>query len=223
MTQPGPIEAKERLRLKELLKFEDEARVLGYQTIAGIDEAGRGPLAGPVVAAACIIPPDVYIPKVNDSKQLKPAVREELYHKIINDSRIVYGIAIVDAETIDRINIYQATIQAMLSSVESLALSPDFLLVDGMKLPHPHIPVKKIIKGDQQSQSIAAASILAKVTRDRLMLEYHLKWPFYGFDRHKGYGTALHIASIRRDGICPLHRLTFEPIKSGGFKSCESK
>lgn len=174
-------------RLKKLCFFENEARRQGYRFIAGIDEAGRGPLAGPVFAAACVIPADLFIPGIDDSKKLSPKKREEIFQRIIDDDRIAYGIAMVEASVIDQINIFQATIQAMLLAIDSLSLCPDLLLVDGLKLPHATIPTQKIIGGDALSFLIAAASILAKVSRDRLMCKYHEQWPEYGFDEHKGY------------------------------------
>lgn len=204
----------EKSRVQALMKFEKAALKQGYQSIAGIDEAGRGPLAGPVVAAACIIPCDLLILKVNDSKQLPHEVRAELFTVIAGNSRIRYGIGIVSHQEIDRINIYQATIVAMLQAVAALDSQPDMLLVDGLQLPHPSIPCQKIIKGDCLSQSIAAASILAKVTRDRMMEELHQQWPQYGFAQHKGYATEQHIEAIKQWGPCPIHRMTFEPLKS---------
>ena len=207
------VEEQERLIL--MTRYEEKARSEGYKYVAGIDEAGRGPLAGPVVAACCMIPSGVYIPGVNDSKLLGARMRSELFDQITQDKRILYGIGLVDISEIDKINIYQATIQAMFSAVSNLQISPDYLLVDGLKLPHPTIPSLQIIKGDRLSQSIAAASILAKVTRDRLMIKYHERWPLYGFDAHKGYGTARHLEAIEKYGPCEeLHRKSFEPVKS---------
>ena len=206
-----PIEIE---RLLIMNKYEEDARAKGFKYIAGIDEAGRGPLAGPVLAAACIIPQGVYLPKVNDSKLITPKVRQELFEYITQDKRIFYGIGLVEVDVIDCINIYQATIKAMLMAIAELKKQPDYLLVDGLNLSHSHIPSLKIIKGDQLSQSIAAASILAKVTRDRLMVEYHKKWSAYGFDQHKGYATEQHLHALKQHGPCELHRKTFEPIKT---------
>ena len=183
------IPAREQKRLKKLTAFEDQARSKGYNFIAGVDEAGRGPLAGPVYAAVCIIPENVWIEGVNDSKQLTAPERQELYQKITSHPDISYAYGSADVDVIDRINILQATIQAMLMAISKLPFSPDLLLVDGLQLPHPSIPVQKIIKGDSLSQSIAAASIIAKETRDRVMRDYHQQWPEYGSDQHKGYGT----------------------------------
>lgn len=192
---------------------EDAANEKGYRNIAGVDEAGRGPLAGPVVAAACIIPSDVWIEGINESKKVTPNKREVLYEHITSHPDIKHGVGVVSSQEIDRINIYQATIVAMLQAVENLLSPPDYLLVDGLQLNHQKIPSQKIIRGDEQSHSIAAASILAKVIRDRLMMEYHKQWPQYGFDSHKGYGTKKHLAAIKNHGACPIHRLTFAPFK----------
>lgn len=213
-TNQHKIESFELLRLEQLLNYEREARAKGFKYIAGIDEAGRGPLAGPVVAACCLIPEGISFSGINDSKQLRPSKRAELFDQISNHPDIFFHVAVVDHVTIDAINIYQATIRAMLEAVEGLSVTPDYLLVDGLNLPHPTIPCERIVKGDTLSQSIAAASILAKETRDRLMEEYDLQWPEYGFASHKGYGTAAHLEAIRQHGASPIHRLTFEPIKS---------
>lgn len=207
------IGKREQRRLEGLLTFELEARQKGYNLVAGIDEAGRGPLAGPVVAAVCLIPEGILIPEVNDSKQLTAEQRHELFEQITTDSRITYAVGMIDAQRIDLINIYQATIQAMLQAVAKLPSPPDFLLVDGLLLPHPTIPCQKIIQGDAKSYCIAAASIIAKETRDRHMKEEHLKWPEYGFDRHKGYATADHLNAIAKYGPCPIHRHTFSPFR----------
>lgn len=205
---------RETKRLLKLNIYEDEARLQGYQIIAGIDEAGRGPLAGPVVAAACIIPEGILIPGVNDSKQLTAEERAELYQLITQDERIFYGVGIIDSQTIDKINIFQATIAAMLMAVSQLQQIPHMLLVDGLKLPHPTIPAQKIIDGDAKSQSIAAASVIAKETRDRLMVEFHQQWPLYRFDKHKGYGTEIHLQALQNYGVCPIHRRSYEPVKA---------
>ncbi len=204
---------RETKRLQKLNIYEEEARQQGYHQIAGLDEAGRGPLAGPVVAAACIIPEGVLIAGVNDSKQLTPEERASLYQILIQDERISYGVGIIDSQTIDKINIFQATIAAMLMAISKLPKAPDVLFVDGMKLPHPSIPAKKIIDGDAKSQSIAAASIIAKETRDRLMVEFHQQWPLYGFNQHKGYGTEKHLEALKTHGPCPIHRKSYEPVK----------
>jgi len=207
------IDRHELSRLHELTSLERLARSKGFLTIAGIDEAGRGPLAGPVVAAACIIPGGVYISGVNDSKQLSPKRRAEIYDSIVSNDRIIFAVGQISSLEIDEINIYQATIQAMLQAVARLSCIPDYLLVDGLKLPHKTIPGAKITQGDTKSQSIAAASIIAKETRDKLMREFHEMWPHYGFDQHKGYGTEKHRKAIEVHGPCAIHRMTFEPLK----------
>lgn len=186
----------------------------GYSKVVGIDEAGRGPLAGPVVAAACHLGKKAYLPGIDDSKQLTAARREEIYSVLTAHPEVKYGIGIVDCETIDRINILQATKAAMMQAVKNLPMKPDYLLVDGLDLADHPVPSEKIIKGDTLSLFIGAASILAKVTRDRLMDEYHKKWPQYGFDTHRGYGTQKHRQALEEHGPCPIHRKTFEPVKS---------
>ena len=208
-----PLNSLEEKRLEALLSFEKSAWSNGYQSVAGVDEAGRGPLAGPVVAAACIFPPDFLLEGVNDSKLLSPLKRLCLFQTILSSIEISYGIGIVDALIIDEINILQATFQAMLLAISSLQKTPDYLLIDGNQMPATSIPGIPIIGGDGKSQSIAAASIIAKQTRDQLMLEYHLKWPVYGFDQHKGYGTKAHLAAIAKHGPCPIHRMTFAPLR----------
>jgi len=191
--------------------FEDEARAQGYQIIAGIDEAGRGPLAGPVVAAAVILPLGEKIKGLNDSKRLAPAQREKFFHLLFAQAEGI-GVGIVEAPEIDRFNIWRATQKAMEEAIKNLPVCPDYLLIDG-KLPLAiSIAQKVIIKGDQRCQSIAAASIIAKVTRDHIMLNYHEIYPQYNFARHKGYATKEHLAAIRRYGCCPIHRHSFKPI-----------
>jgi ribonuclease HII len=184
----------------------------GFQRIAGIDEVGRGPLAGPVVAAAVILPREGIHQELFDSKQLSPQKRDELYGVILSEALEV-GIGIVGQETIDHLNILEATLEAMALAVKNLHLAPDFLLVDGLQGPRLPIPQKPIPKGDQLSNSISAASIIAKVTRDRLMEEYHREYPQYNFARHKGYGTQEHLKAIQTYGICELHRKTFRRVK----------
>lgn len=206
---------EEELNRLKLLKFHEEQAISnGFKIVAGVDEAGRGPLAGPVVCAACIIPPKVFIPGINDSKLLSPQQRFTLYEQITTHPNIVYAVGIVDVEQIDRVNILQATIQGMIEAVNNLKKKPDYLLVDGLKLPHPSIPGEKIIKGDALSSLIAAASIIAKETRDRIMQKYDEVWPEYKFSKHKGYGTEAHFEAIHKYGPCPIHRKSFEPIKS---------
>lgn len=194
------------------LSYEHRFHRQGRQRIAGIDEAGRGPLAGPVVAAAVIFPagfrPDQ---RITDSKKLTDRLREELF-TIITQSALAYAIADTDAPTIDRINILQATRLAMRKAVEALPHPPDHLLIDGISTIESPLSQTTIIKGDSLSVSIAAASILAKVSRDRLMQDYHLLYPNYGFDRHKGYGSAAHMAALRQYGPCPIHRVSFRGV-----------
>ncbi|MEI8366045.1 MAG: ribonuclease HII [Parachlamydiaceae bacterium] len=210
---PDSVLDPEQQRLIGLTQYEQDARCQGFRCIAGIDEAGRGPLAGPVVAAACIIPDGIYFRGIDDSKKLTSKQRESLFAEILSCPGVNYGIGVVSHEEIDRVNIYQATILAMLQAVSALKSVPDYLLVDGMSLKHPTIPSQKIIRGDAKSQSIAAASVLAKVTRDRMMQDFDRQWPEYGFGRHKGYGTAQHCDAISAYGPCPIHRMTFAPLK----------
>jgi ribonuclease HII len=199
-----------------MAQFERAERQAGHQTVAGVDEAGRGPLAGPVVAAACVIPEGLYFAGVNDSKQLCAGQRADLYQQLTQDPRVQFGIGFVHADEIDRINIYQATIRAMCQAVQSLVIQPQVLLVDGLALPYPNVAVRKVIGGDALCYCIAAASILAKEYRDRLMVEYHQQWPVYGFNRHKGYATEEHRRILLEQGPCPIHRLTFEVKREEG-------
>jgi len=199
-------------RLEALTKYEKQARAKGYQLIAGVDEAGRGPLAGPVVAAACIIPEGIYFEGINDSKQLSPEQRERLYEAIRQNPDILSGVGVVDAILIDQINILQATFYAMVAAVAALRQKPDYVLVDGPYIPNFDIPAEGIIEGDTLSQSIMAAAIIAKCTRDRMMVKFDEQWPQYGFKRHKGYGTPEHLAALQLHGPCSIHRKTFQPI-----------
>ncbi len=192
--------------------FEKMYHGQGYQRIAGVDEAGRGPLAGPVVAAAVILPEEGIGQKLFDSKQIPFRKREELY-EIILSKALGVGIGTVCQEEIDLLNILRATLKAMVLAVESLPLSPDFILIDGNQTLHFPVPQKSIRKGDQICNSIAAASIVAKVTRDRMMFECHQKYPQYNFAKHKGYGTKEHRKAIETFGICELHRKTFRGVK----------
>jgi len=184
----------------------------GYQRIAGVDEVGRGPLAGPVVAAAVILPEEGIGQKLFDSKQLSPKQREELFGIILSKALSV-GIGAVGHEEIDLFNILQATLKAMAAAVERLSVPPDLILIDGNQTLHFPVPQKPIRKGDRICNSIAAASIVAKVTRDRMMLECHQKYPQYNFAKHKGYGTKEHRKAIERFGVCELHRKTFRGVK----------
>ncbi|MBI5039276.1 MAG: ribonuclease HII [Nitrospirae bacterium] len=190
------------------LSFEHEAYRQGYRLIAGIDEVGRGSLAGPVVAAAVILPPGLIIDGVNDSKKLTPARREVLYH-VIHQHALATGIGVVGNEDIDRVNILRATIRAMEMAVRDLKISPDYLLIDAVSLSDSRIPQRPIIKGDMLSISIAAASIVAKVTRDRLMTEEHSVFPQYNFMTHKGYATRDHVSRLRLYGPSIIHRKSF--------------
>jgi ribonuclease HII len=188
--------------------FENIAYQEGYQIVAGIDEAGRGPLAGPVVAAAVILPPGYLNSEIKDSKKLSSSKREELY-EIINKEAVAIGMMVVDADIIDRVNILQATLQAMRDAVLELPASPDFLLIDGNQRIPILTPQKPIVKGDSLSISIAAASIIAKVSRDRIMEMYHRQFPQYNFQQNKGYGTKEHLKAIKQFGICKIHRKSF--------------
>jgi ribonuclease HII len=193
-------------------EFEQEARRCGYRHIAGIDEAGRGPLAGPVVAAAVILPVRCRLAGVDDSKQLSEDERERLYNAIL-EKAVGVGIGSADAGEIDSLNILEATRLAMGRAIRNLAPSPDYLLIDAVTLPSVGLPARPIIKGDALSMSIAAASIIAKVTRDLLMASYHETFPQYNFLSHKGYGTADHLQRLACYGPCPIHRRTFAPVR----------
>ncbi|MGX7031111.1 ribonuclease HII [Vagococcus zengguangii] len=197
---------------EQMQAFERAARQQAYQYIAGVDEVGRGPLAGPVVAAAVILPENPDLVGLNDSKQLSHAKRAELLTKI-KEQALAIGIGIVSPEEIDRINIYEATKVAMTQAIEALNPQPDYLLLDAMKLPNIALPQESIIKGDAKSIAIAAASIVAKETRDQMMSEYEQQYPGYGFAENAGYGTAKHLAGLNSLGITPIHRKTFAPIK----------
>jgi ribonuclease HII len=208
------------IKFSNSFEFEQMLWQQGVARVAGVDEAGRGPLAGPVVAAAAILPlrwAESGLPAelagLNDSKQLREAQRERFFEFITGCGEIEFGIAIVDADVIDEINILQATHRAMNLALEKLSPLPPHALVDGRPVKTLRVPQTAIVKGDARSYSIAAASVLAKVTRDRLMLEFHQQWPDYGFAEHKGYGTAQHLAAIEKFGACPIHRKSFAPLK----------
>ncbi|MCF8067227.1 MAG: ribonuclease HII [Desulfobacterales bacterium] len=192
--------------------FENEALKKGFRVIAGIDEAGRGPLAGPVVSATVVLPDFFTDEGITDSKKLTPKKRNVLFDRIYDDA-VSVGVGIVDVGEIDRINILQASLLSMAISVENLQLQPDFLLIDGIFPINSKIPQRPIPKGDSLSVSIAAASIIAKVTRDRIMADYNETYPDYGFSKHKGYPTVAHKAAIRQFGPCPIHRRTFKGVK----------
>lgn len=192
----------------DLWLYEKEAFADGFQLVCGVDEAGRGPLAGPVCAAAVILPPELVIPGLNDSKKLTDKKRRELC-SVITAEAVSYGIAFASEQEIDEINILQATFLAMERAMAQLAPPPELALIDGNRSKDFGLPVRTIVKGDSLSASIAAASILAKVTRDRLMEQYDEQYPQYGFAVHKGYGTKRHYAALRECGPCPIHRQTF--------------
>ena len=188
--------------------FEKEIRAEGFKIVAGLDEAGRGPLAGPVVAAAVVLPSRIRLPGVYDSKRLSAKQREESF-SLLQKRASAIGVGIVEAEEIDQLNIHCASLNAMEKAVAALPCFPDFLLIDGLFTLNLPLPQKAIIKGDQKCLSVAAASIVAKVTRDRMMIAYHQEYPEYNFARHKGYGTKEHLQAIEKYGRCPLHRRTF--------------
>jgi len=198
----------EEQRLFILSHYERQARSLGYNRIAGMDEVGRGPLAGPVVAAAVILPANADLPGIDDSKKLSPRKRLQLFHLIHQQAQGI-GLASINQQVIDKVNIYQATLMAMYQAIAYLSPPPDYLLIDAVKLPKLNIPQKSIIKGDALSISIAAASIIAKVVRDQLMEKLDELYPRYGFAQHKGYGTLTHRQAIAQYGLCPLHRQSF--------------
>ena len=203
------MKEKEEERLINLKQMEKELYQKGFQRIAGIDEAGRGPLAGPVVVAGVIMPKDSMIEGVNDSKKVSEKKREKLYDLIIEEA-ISYSVAVIGQDCIDDINILNATKQGLTTVVEELDVKPDLILVDALThIDTKGIPYDSIIKGDAKCYSIAAASILAKVTRDRIMKQWDEIYPQYGFAKHKGYGTAAHITAIKEYGLCPIHRKSF--------------
>ena len=202
----------EDLRLEKMLAYEKELYTQGIQLIAGVDEVGRGPLAGPVVAAAVILPKACKIPGLNDSKKIPKSKHKEIYEAVLQNA-IAIGIGIKDNHVIDQVNIYEATKLAMMEAIGQLEPQPQHLLIDAMRLDLP-IPQTSIIKGDANSLSIAAASIVAKVTRDQMMEEFDCEYPGYDFTQNAGYGTANHLAGLDQLGVTPIHRRSFEPIKS---------
>lgn len=208
---------EKRKKLEEqfllMTKYEQKARKQGFKLIAGVDEVGRGPLAGPVVAAAVILPESFILFGLNDSKKLSKNEREQ-YYDYIKEHAIAIGIGRIDAEEIDRMNIYEATKKAMLTSINELNVTPDYILIDAMKLDTPY-PTESIVKGDSLSISIAAASVIAKVTRDRYMEQLGEQYPQYFFEKNVGYGTKEHLEAIKKYGITPYHRKSFAPIKNG--------
>lgn len=195
----------------QMSEFEKDLRKQGFSILAGIDEVGRGPLAGPVVTSAVILPETFYLPGLNDSKKIPESKREQFYETIYKEA-ISIGVGIVHSEEIDQINIYQATKKAMMASVNNLSELPDHLLIDAMELDMP-IPQLSLIKGDARSITISAASIVAKVTRDRMMKEYGAIYPEYGFEKHMGYGTSQHLEALDKYGLTPWHRRSFAPVK----------
>ena len=203
------MKEKEEARLLLLKEHENELIEKGFKTICGIDEAGRGPLAGPVVVASVIMPANSMIEGVNDSKKISEKKREKIYDQILEEA-VSYGIAIIGQDEIDEINILNATKKGLTVSLQELTEKPDLIVVDALNgIDTMGIPYESIIKGDAKCYSIAAASILAKVTRDRIMREWDKIYPEYGFEKHKGYGTAAHIAAIKEHGLCPIHRRSF--------------
>lgn len=199
---------EELQRLKNMLEIENNLYNQGYKYICGVDEAGRGPLCGPVVAAAVILPKDICIEGVNDSKKLSEKKREKLYDDIMTRALAV-GVGISDVDVIEKVNILNATKLAMIQAINNLQITPDYVIVDGNQKIDITIPLDTVIKGDAKSESIACASIIAKVTRDRMLLKYDKAYPEYGFSKHKGYGTKLHIEAIKKYGITPIHRPSF--------------
>lgn len=208
------FEQKQKLEEKwlQMNAYENKARHQGYRYIVGIDEVGRGPLAGPVVAAAVILPQDFKLLGLDDSKKISDKKREVFYETIMQEA-IAVGVGIISNEIIDKINIYEATKQAMLTAIQQLEYAPEYALIDAMKLNTIDIPQESIIKGDANSVSIAAASVVAKVTRDRIMHEYDAKYPQYGFKNNMGYGTKEHLDGLENHGLTPWHRKSFSPIK----------
>lgn len=200
-------------RLDRMSLHEKRLWAEGFTRVAGVDEAGRGPLAGPVVAAACILPHNHIYENLNDSKLLTPKQRATLFTQIA--ATATYAIGVIDVETIDKINILQATFCAMKQAIAALSVPPDYLLIDGNQLPRiEEIPAESLIQGELKSISIAAASVVAKEIRDRIMEKYDVQWPEYGFKKHKGYATDQHVRAIYEFGPCPIHRKSFDPVLS---------
>ncbi|MBC1527598.1 ribonuclease HII [Listeria seeligeri] len=198
-------------KLTKMKQYENDLYQQGYKCIAGVDEVGRGPLAGPVVAAAVILPEDFSVVGINDSKQLSELKRETLF-ELIKQQAIAVGVGIIEHDVIDEVNIYEATKLAMRMALDELNPSPDFILIDAMPLKYTEAELS-LIKGDTKSISIAAASIIAKVTRDRLMKDYDVAYPGYDFLHNMGYGTKNHLNGLNTNGVCPIHRLSFAPVK----------
>ncbi len=203
---------EEAARLERLCVLERKLRGEGSLRIAGVDESGRGPIAGPVVAAAVILPADPFIPGIDDCKKLSPERRSELF-EAINELAISIGVAVVESSEIDSTDILRATFRAMREAVANLSVRPDVVIVDGRDRPGCGVREIPVVKGDSKSLSVAAASIIAKVTRDRIMEDYDARFPVYGFSKHKGYGTAEHISALRKHGPCPIHRRSFRTVR----------
>ena len=196
------------------LLFEKNLVESGYKYVAGVDEAGRGPLAGPVVAAAVILPEEFSSNQLNDSKKLSSSKREKIYNELMNvDSKVISAFAVIDEVVIDKINILRATHMAMAQASSNLSIEPSFVIIDGMPIKDFPFNNESIIKGDSKSLSIAAASVIAKVERDRIMLNYSKEYPEYKFEKHKGYGTKLHLDALKKFGPCKIHRKSFAPVK----------
>ena len=202
------MKEQELNRLKNMLEIEDKLYSEGYNFVCGGDEAGRGPLCGPVVAAAVILPKDEYIEGVNDSKKLTEKKREKLYDDIMKKA-VAASIGISDVDVIEKVNILNATKLAMKQAIEKLSIKPDYVLIDGNQMIDINIKAETVVSGDAKSESIAAASIIAKVTRDRMLIEFDKKYPEYGFAKHKGYGTKSHIEAIQKYGLTDIHRPSF--------------
>lgn len=207
------LSAREQKRYEVMSVREKDLYASGYQYVAGVDEVGRGPLAGPVVAAAVILPPNYWVQGLNDSKKMSEKKRDEVFDCLKQDA-LAYGFGIVSETMIDEMNIRQATLLAMKMALEQLQISPDYVLVDGNMLPDVSFKQEAMVKGDSRSVAIAAASVLAKVTRDRMMKSYAELYPEYGFEQHKGYGTPFHLHALSEHGFTSIHRKSFEPVKS---------
>ncbi|MDI6807886.1 MAG: ribonuclease HII [Candidatus Eisenbacteria bacterium] len=202
----------ERARFAELLRFEKRLSGKFWREAAGVDEAGRGPLAGPVVAASVVLGKDFYLPGLDDSKRLSEKTRERCFDEIIRQA-VSVSWAVIDNGVIDRVNILRATWMAMEEALLGLSIVPSLALIDGREVPGLRFKQKAVIQGDRKSVSIAAASVVAKVVRDRLMTRYHEKFPLYGFDRNKGYGTKEHVSALGIHGPCEIHRMSFAPVR----------
>ena len=214
MTITDLSQKRERERVRRLYQYEDKYRADGYELIAGVDEVGRGSLIGPLIVSAVILPPDIFIDHLNDSKKLTAHRREILYYEIVERALAVTTVQST-REEIDRINVYRATLEAMIRAVRALPLKPDFVLTDAMKIYlGDEIKTLSIVKGDAKSASIAAASIVAKVTRDRMADEWDKIYPQYDFKHNRGYGTKKHLDALKKFGATPIHRRTYEPVKS---------